>query len=180
MQVNLEIKCILQSCLYIVDALVHILKSSVQWFFKLTMLHAVLDRQKTTKTILEKAFFFILWRFYLFSVFVSQHLKTALLWGDFFLFEIGHTRYQKNDFKLISKKQTCQSNKMSQKTVKINKRLLFFLFFNLSFWWAFRHQGKFAFLKPAWNSWIWPISKTKIFTSQNGHFKFFHKRMKKR
>ncbi len=128
MQVNLEIKCILQSCLYIVDALAHILKSCVQWFFKLTMLHAVFDRQKTSKTILEKAFFFILWRFYLFSVFVSQHLKTALLWGDFFLFEIGHIRYQKIDFKLISKKQTCLSNKMSQKTVKIINVCYFFVF----------------------------------------------------
>jgi hypothetical protein len=42
----------------------------VQWFFKLTMLHVVFDRQEISKTILEKAFFFIVWRFYLFSVFV--------------------------------------------------------------------------------------------------------------
>jgi hypothetical protein len=32
----------------------------------LTMLHVVLDRQNISKTILEKAFFFILWCFYLF------------------------------------------------------------------------------------------------------------------
>jgi hypothetical protein len=47
----------------------------VQSFFKLTMLHVVLDRQEISKTILEKAFFFIFWRFYLFSVFVLLNFK---------------------------------------------------------------------------------------------------------
>ncbi len=34
--------------------------SRVRWFFKLTMLHVILDWHKISKTILEKAFFFIL------------------------------------------------------------------------------------------------------------------------
>jgi hypothetical protein len=41
----------------------------VQRFFKLTMLHIVLDRAKISKTILEKVFFLILWCFYLFLFF---------------------------------------------------------------------------------------------------------------
>ncbi len=41
------------------------------------MLHVVLDGLKISKTILEKAFFFILWRFYLFSVFVPKKLKNG-------------------------------------------------------------------------------------------------------
>ncbi len=43
--------------------------------FKLTMLHVVLDRQKISKTILEKAFLFILRCFYLFSIFVLINFK---------------------------------------------------------------------------------------------------------
>jgi hypothetical protein len=39
------------------------------------MLQVVLDRQEISKTILEKAFFFIFWRFYLFSVFVLLNFK---------------------------------------------------------------------------------------------------------
>jgi hypothetical protein len=35
--------------------------------FKVDNLHVVLDRQKVYKTTLEKAFFFILWRFYIFT-----------------------------------------------------------------------------------------------------------------
>jgi hypothetical protein len=46
-------------------------------FFKLTMLHVVFDRQKISKTILEKAFFFSLWCFYLFSIFVLINFKIS-------------------------------------------------------------------------------------------------------
>ncbi len=46
-----------------------IMFSRVHWFLKLIMRHVVLDRQKISKTILGKAFFFILWRFFLFGVF---------------------------------------------------------------------------------------------------------------
>ncbi len=49
----------------------------VQWFFKLTMLHVVLNRKKISKTIWEKAFFFILWCFYLFSTFVLIKFKIS-------------------------------------------------------------------------------------------------------
>jgi hypothetical protein len=35
---------------------------------KIEMLHLVLDRQNIYKIVLEKAFFFILWRFYPFLV----------------------------------------------------------------------------------------------------------------
>jgi hypothetical protein len=38
-------------------------------FLKIDMLHGVLDWQKLYKIVLEKAFFFILWRFYLFWFF---------------------------------------------------------------------------------------------------------------
>jgi hypothetical protein len=44
-------------------------------FFKLTMLSVVLDRQKISKTILEKVFFFILWCFYLFFGFCVDKFK---------------------------------------------------------------------------------------------------------
>jgi hypothetical protein len=59
----------------------------VQWFFKFTMLHVVLDRQKMSKTILEKAIFFILWCFYLFSIFVLINFKigSSQRWKFFFL-----------------------------------------------------------------------------------------------
>ncbi len=48
-------------------------------FSKMTMLHVVLNRQKISKTILEKAFFLIFWRFYLFSVFVLLNFKNCFL-----------------------------------------------------------------------------------------------------
>ncbi len=59
----------------------------VQWFFKLTMLHVVLDWQEISKTILEQAFFFIFWRFYLFSVFVliNFEIGPSERWKFFFL-----------------------------------------------------------------------------------------------
>ncbi len=65
----------------------HQLDSRVQWFFKLTMLHVVLDRQNISKTISEKAFFFILWCFYLFSIFVLINFKigSSERWNIFFL-----------------------------------------------------------------------------------------------
>jgi hypothetical protein len=44
-------------------------------FSKIAMLHVVLNRQKISKTITEKAFFFIVWRFYLFAVFVLINFK---------------------------------------------------------------------------------------------------------
>ncbi len=53
------------------------LHSRVQWFFKLTTLHIVLDRPKISKSILEKGFFFILWCFYLFLVFVLINFKIS-------------------------------------------------------------------------------------------------------
>jgi hypothetical protein len=45
--------------------------------FKLAMLHVVLDRQKISKTVLERALSFIFWLFYLFGVFVYQNLKNG-------------------------------------------------------------------------------------------------------
>jgi hypothetical protein len=44
-------------------------------FSKMAMLHVVLNWQKISKTILEKAFFFIVWHFYLFLVFVLLNFK---------------------------------------------------------------------------------------------------------
>jgi hypothetical protein len=76
------------------------------------MLHVVLDRQKISETILEKAFFFILWRFYLFPVFVSQNLKKALLRGETFFHDIGRIACQKiENVMLIYKMPTCLSAK---------------------------------------------------------------------
>jgi hypothetical protein len=47
----------------------------VEGFFELTMLHVVLYWQKISETILEKAVFFVLWRFYFYSVFVLKNSK---------------------------------------------------------------------------------------------------------
>jgi hypothetical protein len=44
-------------------------------FLKIALLHVVLDWQNIYKTILEKAFFFIFWYFYLFSAFVLINFK---------------------------------------------------------------------------------------------------------
>jgi hypothetical protein len=44
---------------------------------KTAMLHVVLDWQNIYKIVLEKAFFFILWRFYLFLVLVLKNLKNG-------------------------------------------------------------------------------------------------------
>ncbi len=43
-------------------------------FLKIAMLYVVLDWQKISKIVLEKAFFFIVWHFYLFLVLVSKNL----------------------------------------------------------------------------------------------------------
>jgi hypothetical protein len=66
--------------------------SRVQWFFKLTMLHVVLDQQKISKTILEQAFSFFcgvlsFWGFLL------QNLKNGP--SDRWNFFLGHIGYQK-------------------------------------------------------------------------------------
>ncbi len=101
------------------------INSRVQWFFKLTMLHVVLDRQKISKTILEKAFFFILWCYYLFSTFVLNNFKigSSERW-KFFSWNWSYRVSKSENFKLISKKQTCLSDKMPPKKVNIKK--LFF------------------------------------------------------
>jgi hypothetical protein len=59
------------------------------------MLHVVLDWQEISKTILEKAFFFIFWRFYLFSVFVLINFKIGPSESENFFLEISHIGYQK-------------------------------------------------------------------------------------
>jgi hypothetical protein len=41
------------------------------------MLHVVLDRQKISKTILEKAFFLILWHFYIFFGFCVENFENS-------------------------------------------------------------------------------------------------------
>ena len=46
-------------------------------FLKIAMLRVVLDWQKIYKTVLEKAFFFSFWRFYLFLVLVSKNVKNG-------------------------------------------------------------------------------------------------------
>jgi hypothetical protein len=44
-------------------------------FLEIALLHVVLEWQKICNTILEKAFFLIFWRFYLFSAFVLLNFK---------------------------------------------------------------------------------------------------------
>ncbi len=53
-------------------------------FLKIALLRVVLDWQKIYKTILEKAFFFNLWCYYLFSAFVLINFKISLLRGENF------------------------------------------------------------------------------------------------
>jgi hypothetical protein len=60
-------------------------------FLKIAMPHVVLDWQKISKTILEKAFFFIFWCFYLCSVLVLINFKISTSEVKIFLLEIGHT-----------------------------------------------------------------------------------------
>ncbi len=68
----------------------------VKWSFKSTMLGVVLDLQKIYKTILEKAFFFILCHSVFFWFLCKRILKMPVLRGDFFFFEIGYLVYLKN------------------------------------------------------------------------------------
>ncbi len=65
-------------------------------FLKIAMLHVILDQQKTEKTVLEKAFFFLLRHFYLFWLLCRKIWKMALLRGEIFFLEIGHTGYKKS------------------------------------------------------------------------------------
>ncbi len=89
-------------------------------FSKIAMLHVVLNRQNISKTILEKAFFFIVWRFYLLMVFVLINFKIGPSEVNIFFLEIGHIGYQKiENFMLVSKKQTCLSDKMPPKQLKL-------------------------------------------------------------
>jgi hypothetical protein len=46
-------------------------------FLKIAMLHVVLNRQRISKTILKKAFFFIVWHVYLFSVIVLINFEIS-------------------------------------------------------------------------------------------------------
>jgi hypothetical protein len=57
------------------------------------MLHVDFDWQKIYKIVLEKAFFFILWRFYLLLVLLSKNFKNDILRCEFFFHEIGHVGY---------------------------------------------------------------------------------------
>ncbi len=52
--------------------------SRVQCFFKLTLLHEVFERQKISKTILEKAFLFFFLAILYFLVLVSKNIKIGL------------------------------------------------------------------------------------------------------
>ncbi len=58
------------------------------------MLRVVLDQQKNSKTILEKAFLFILWPF--FGPCVEKFYKWAHLRGEIYFLEIDHIGYQKS------------------------------------------------------------------------------------
>jgi hypothetical protein len=52
--------------------------------------------EKIYKIVLEKPFFFILWRFYRFLVLVWKNLKNGPSERTFFFLEIGHIGYKKN------------------------------------------------------------------------------------
>jgi hypothetical protein len=56
----------------------------LQWFFKFAMPQVFLDREKISKTILEKVFIFMFGGFFLIWVFVSKNLKIALLRVEIF------------------------------------------------------------------------------------------------
>ncbi len=88
------------------------------------MLHVVLDRQEKSKTILEKAFFFIFWRFYLFSDFVLLNFKIgpSERW-KFFSWNRSYRVSKIENFMLMSKKQTCLSDKMPPPPKIIIKKL---------------------------------------------------------
>jgi hypothetical protein len=69
------------------------------------MLHVVFDWQNIYKIVLEKAFFFILWRFYLLFVLLSKNFKNDLLRGEIFFHEIGHIGYNLNAPKKVKSKK---------------------------------------------------------------------------
>jgi hypothetical protein len=80
------------------------------------MFHEVLDWQKIFKIVLDKAFFFILWPFYLFCVLLSKKAWEVKI----LFFEIGHIVYKKNrEFYADLKMQTYRSDKMPPKKGKI-------------------------------------------------------------
>ncbi len=98
------------------------------------------------ETILDKVFFFILWRFYLFSVFVSQNLKNSSSERWIFFFWNRSYRVSKNqEFYADFKKQTCLSDKMPPKKVYIKKPFynfaspIFLHFFIWTFLAGYRH-----------------------------------------
>ncbi len=113
--------------------------SRVQWFFKLTMLNVVLDWQKISKTILEKALFFILWCFYLFSIFVLINFKIGSSERWNFFLEIGQgikksrilNWFQKSKLVLVSK---CPPKNLKLKNCFLNLLSpIFFRFLILTF-----------------------------------------------
>jgi hypothetical protein len=83
------------------------------------MLHVVLDWQKISKTILEKHFSLYCGTSIFFWFLCRKIGIKALLRGEIFFLKLGHIGYQKiENFMLISKKQTCLSDKMLPKKVK--------------------------------------------------------------
>ncbi len=85
------------------------------------MLHVVLDRQKKSKTILEKAFILYFAAFLSFCFLCKKNWKTGLLRSKIFALKYVCTVWYKKikNFMLISKKQTCLSDKMLPRKVKI-------------------------------------------------------------
>ncbi len=157
------------------------------------MLHVVLDRQEISKTILEKTFFLIFWRFYLFSVFVLLNFKIgpSQRW-NFFSWNRPYRVSKNREFMLISKKQTCLSDKMPPKKVFIKKlfsnfaKSHFFSFFNYNFFGGhfvtkvilhFLNQHKILdFLIP----YMTYFKKKKIHLSEGPILKFINTKTKKR
>ncbi len=93
---NLFLRSPFKNCRCFLVHSIHTYTNRVQWFLKLTMLHVVLDRQKISKTILEKAFFFVLWCFYLFLIFVLINFKIGSLRGENFFSWNRSYRVSKN------------------------------------------------------------------------------------
>ncbi len=119
--------------------------SRVQWFFKLTMLHIVLDRQKISD-FLEKAFFVALLSFF---GFCAENVEKQPFWEvKLFFLEIGHIGYQKiESFSWFQKSKLVLVTKFSpppKKKVKLKNYFLILLSpifscFNFMFWGAFCH-----------------------------------------
>jgi hypothetical protein len=81
------------------------------------MLHVVLDWQKIYKTVLNKAVFFIWWRFYFFGFYVKNVKNGPPERWHFFL-EVGHIEYKKLRICADSK----NANLSESQNVKIKKR----------------------------------------------------------